>query len=1168
MRKIRIYFLIIGLVPACDAFSAAYWSDAGGDRLWSNPDNWTAASFYRPPASSDTTYIKYSDLVPGGQGPVIQDGINAVARSLAVEVGSGSLIEMTMTGGTLTIYNPGSTGCYFRLGAGSSSGKVVFNMSGGVLRVDQDDGNEGYVRIGYGYTGEMYMSNDATVYALSLMIASDTNSFLDMRDNAQVILKGDHRTAVEDRINSGRVRAWGGDGTVLVDYDATQPGKTVIWAVKRTETPVLPNRPVPNPVIPKLADSGVMRYNGEYYIIGTGSSGDMRRSDNLVNWGPREHVFSMNNEWATGEAGEDSEIHACDISYRDGIFHLYWSVNRSDIGVRHIGHAVSESHPMGPYTEPVTSTYFADYIDAHLFQDADGSCYFYTVKFPHGNTVYGQGMSDPWTRTGTDRKLLWLPSTGYPAWEWVDSERVNEAPFVIRYRGTYYMLYNANATWNPNYSIGCAVSDTPLGFAHADKYADPVLSSTVRGEHSITHIGQPSVVRGPNGFEWWLVYFAKYDDSSKSQAIDRILFFDRKLHVTGPSCNLPEFSAGTYTPPPASPTLGDLFNEGTALADHWNILSGTWGIDGGQARSMSPGENRALIRSRPARHYLVEAGVRMADSAAQRAGLTAYYKDADNWLAVGFDQSGGGWYYQKMEHGIVQSALYPLDGNFNFTVYHHLRVTKNDSAFEVQIDDRPAPGNPVIGTNFDGEGLPGFYTDNASACFDGFVYTIGWDEWDEGIRGWGNAAGDWAVGSGGIETAAGIGTSRIFKGDWLSQYEFMVQATDISEAAQGGNSREMGIYAIFTDDQNWLRAGIDRGAGRLKVYGMKDGVETTLYDASVDIADSYHLRVIRREGGVRLFVDGQLAAATADVWGASQVGLYARNLAARFNGITCFGLCSQYGDEAARRMSMEDDFDDNLLDPLWQQVPLHRQDISKQNHNTLPDIVIHESGGRLRFSGSEKGDDGSTWYGRGLKYNRPVYGSSISEFTFDSLRSHSRGAARAAIGLRLQKDLNNWFEVRQTDDQDGDRLEYTVCKNGAAATSSILLSNASGRLKVKFTNSGGVLEYFLNGMRYGIVSMPGLKNSEYYVYITAYTSNADNEIDCRVDDFRIRTLPADLNDDWEVNLEDLAALTDQWLRDDCETAGSGCGRCDIDQDGAVDLNDLGEMAKDWLSGPQ
>ena len=357
-------------------------------------------------------------------------------------------------------------------------------------------------------------------------------------------------------------------------------------------------------------------------------------SENLVNWGQRVHVFSMDNAWATGEAGEDVEIHACDLRYADGVFHLYWSVNRADIGVTHIGHAITTYDPMNYYTEPVTSTWFADYIDAHLFID-DDSPYFYTVKFPAENVVFGQSMSDPWTLTGSDNALI---STIAGTWENQDG-RVNEGPFVVKYRDKYYMLYCANHTRSPSYAVGCVESTGPLAFKNNDKYPYPVLEKLSRGGHSVTHCGQPSLVRGPNGFEWWVIYFAVYDGSRRSQAVDRVFFFDRKLYIDGPTSNLSSFTGATYSPPPSAPTLLDLFNESTGLAGHWEIKAGSWDVSAGQARQTltSGSDNKAIIRSGPARNYLVEANVKLTDGypPGEKAGVTVYYKDGNNWMIVG-----------------------------------------------------------------------------------------------------------------------------------------------------------------------------------------------------------------------------------------------------------------------------------------------------------------------------------------------------------------------------------------------------------------------------------------------------------------------------------------------------------------------------------------------------
>ena len=50
--------------------------------------------------------------------------------------------------------------------------------------------------------------------------------------------------------------------------------------------------------------------------------------------------------------------------------------------------------------------------------------------------------------------------------------------------------------------------------------------------------GQPNILRGPNGFEWWLVYMANRNDKSRDQYIDRVQFFDKTMYVDGITLSL------------------------------------------------------------------------------------------------------------------------------------------------------------------------------------------------------------------------------------------------------------------------------------------------------------------------------------------------------------------------------------------------------------------------------------------------------------------------------------------------------------------------------------------------------------------------------------------------------------------------------------------------------
>lgn len=56
---------------------------------------------------------------------------------------------------------------------------------------------------------------------------------------------------------------------------------------------------------------------------------------------------------------------------------------------------------------------------------------------------------------------------------------------------------------------------------------------------------------------------------------------------------------------------------------------------------------------------------------------------------------------------------------------------------------------------------------------------------------------------------------------------------------------------------------------------------------------------------------------------------------------------------------------------------------------------------------------------------------------------------------------------------------------------------------------------------------------------------------------------SDISKDYTVNFEDFAMLTSHWLETDCNIP-YWCGRSDLNYSGATDINDLAEMADNWL----
>ena len=397
-----------------------------------------------------------------------------------------------------------------------------------------------------------------------------------------------------------------------------------------------------NPVIPGIADAGCFRHAGRYYLGGVSTYGDFFVSSDLVNWPQRIHVFDLDNAWTHGTGAGNNQIHADDISYSGGQFHLLFSANYwgKDRHIVHITHAVAPNVD-GTYREVRSDQWFENRIDPMVFCDDDGKLYLYMVKFTDGNTIWGRPMTSDFRFCGDAvQQFSSQPGT----WETMDN-RVAEGPFVVKYRGRYYMMYNANHT-SPsfgNYRLGVCEASSPLSFGPGGKYPNPVVypnteilndtypdllffgtgtycrpkhtksfsgidtlrfclssipienvymkivqrggcpiglnghfvNKNTKSDFSLYPIdkkwlhkgenvlvvgpqesvgglsslalysintnapddilltpGQPNIVRGPNGWEWWLVYMAN-EGWKRSQFIDRIHFSRGRLTVDG-----------------------------------------------------------------------------------------------------------------------------------------------------------------------------------------------------------------------------------------------------------------------------------------------------------------------------------------------------------------------------------------------------------------------------------------------------------------------------------------------------------------------------------------------------------------------------------------------------------------------------------------------------------
>ncbi len=354
---------------------------------------------------------------------------------------------------------------------------------------------------------------------------------------------------------------------------------------------------------------------------------------------------------------------------------------------------------------------------------------------------------------------------------------------------------------------------------------------TKPGDDILLNPGQPNIVKGPNGIEWWLVYFGIKNGGRRGQFVNRVVFNDHELTVDGPTGS----KTPGYHPNPSLPIFGDGFESGdkTDIKTKWDVKTGKWQIQNNELKQVdAANKTLALIKSHKSGNYLFKIGVKNDSHKKGNVGIIAYYASTANFLEVGFNQKEGTWYSRLVKDGKELVKKNKLSTEFNFNVYHSLSVYKNDKRFDILIDDNPAPGNNKITSTFSTQGIPGIFIENSSASFDGAIYTPGWDEYNSTIVGWNNSAngekasGRWTVSKNGISLSEDKGSFSAFKGDLLNQYEFDTQIYRNLNGNGKSDKGTAGIYPVYIDKDNYLQIGLNFKSGNLDISGKLKGVAT------------------------------------------------------------------------------------------------------------------------------------------------------------------------------------------------------------------------------------------------------------------------------------------------------------------------------------------------------
>ncbi len=287
------------------------------------------------------------------------------------------------------------------------------------------------------------------------------------------------------------------DNLTVTEYAA--PAKT---GAKTYQNPVFGDA--------QAADPGVLFHDGKYYCYSTSAPIGyyVYTSDDMVNW--KNEGLCCGEVWGIDKSGY---YWAPEVIEHNGKFYMIMTVDE------HLGFAVADD-PMGPFV-PEKTWLFDKTIDGHVFIDDDGQAYLFYVSWRDGHEygIYGCELEDDivTVRPGTEVQLL-KPKE---AWEKVDGG-VTEGPFLLKRGGLYYLTYSGTGYTSPDYAVGYATSDKPLG-EYVRYEGNPVLSRTSK----LYGPGHHSFAMSPDGSELFIVYHVHNTTSEvhpRKICIDRARF--------------------------------------------------------------------------------------------------------------------------------------------------------------------------------------------------------------------------------------------------------------------------------------------------------------------------------------------------------------------------------------------------------------------------------------------------------------------------------------------------------------------------------------------------------------------------------------------------------------------------------------------------------------------
>lgn len=209
---------------------------------------------------------------------------------------------------------------------------------------------------------------------------------------------------------------------------------------------------MPNPLFPgQYADPEIHVFDGRYWVYPTISAlyeeqtrFEAWSSADLVEWRNEGTILDFKDvPWSTNRAAW-----APTAAARNGKYYLVFSAgDGAGLGV-----AVADK-PGGPFVDPLGHPLVREYhhgaqpIDAHLFQDDDGTPYLYWGGWKH--CVVAQMTSDLLAIEGDIREIT--------------PKDYVEGPFMMKHNGIYILMWSEGGWGDGSYQVAYGRADNPYG---------------------------------------------------------------------------------------------------------------------------------------------------------------------------------------------------------------------------------------------------------------------------------------------------------------------------------------------------------------------------------------------------------------------------------------------------------------------------------------------------------------------------------------------------------------------------------------------------------------------------------------------------------------------------------------------------------------------------------